>query len=117
VALMLSAAARARAPPFLRTLGLTRSQAVGLMVVEQVPGVVVALVAGVGLGIAVAALSEPGLDLKAFTGATIPVVLRVDWPAVILIGLGLAAVVAVAVALTALLNRRRNLGTALRVGE
>jgi putative ABC transport system permease protein len=88
-----------------------------LMVVEQVPGVVVALVAGVGLGIAVAALIEPGLDLKAFTGATIPVVLRVDWPAVILIGLGLAAVVAVAVALTALLNRRRNLGTALRVGE
>jgi putative ABC transport system permease protein len=117
VALTLSAAARARDLAFLRTLGLTRSQAVGLMVVEQVPGVVVALVAGVGLGIAVAALIEPGLDLKAFTGATIPVVLRVDWPAVILIGLGLAAVVAVAVALTALLNRRRNLGTALRVGE
>ena len=117
VALTLSAAARARDLAFLRTLGLSGRQAVGLMVIEQVPGLVVALLAGTALGIAVATLVEPGLDLKAFTGATIPVVLRVDWAAVILIGLGLALVVAVAVAITAAFARRRNLGSALRVGE
>ncbi|HEX5395744.1 MAG TPA: FtsX-like permease family protein, partial [Candidatus Limnocylindria bacterium] len=117
VALTLSAAARARDLAFLRTLGLSRRQAVGLMVLEQVPGVVVALLAGVGLGIAVAALIEPGLDLKAFTGATVPVVMRIDPTSVALIGLGLALVVAAAVVVAAALGRRRNLGSALRVGE
>ncbi len=117
VALTISAAARARDLAFLRTLGLSRAQAVMLMIVEQVPSVVVALAGGIGLGIAVAYLIEPGLDLKAFTGALIPVVLHVDWSAVLLIALGVAVVVAIAVAVTAVLSRRRNLGSALRVGE
>lgn len=117
IALTLTAVARARDLAYLRTLGLSARQSLGLIVVEQVPGVIVALVAGAALGIGVAALIQPGLGLQAFTGATIPVVLWVDWPGVALIGLGLALVVAVAVVVTALLGRRRNLGRAIRAGD
>jgi len=117
VALVLTAAARARDLAFLRTLGLGRGQGLGVLVVEQVPAVLVAVLSGIGLGIAVAFLIAPGLDLRAFTGATTAAVLRIDWNAVALIGLAVVVVVAVAVGATAVASRRRNLGSALRVGE
>jgi putative ABC transport system permease protein len=117
VALVLTAAARARDLAFLRTLGLSSGQGLGILVLEQVPAVLVAVVAGIALGIGVAALVQPGLDLAAFTGATTPVVLHVDPVSVAVIAATVAGVVALAVASTAVVSRRRNLGSALRVGE
>lgn len=117
VALVLTAAARARDLAFLRTLGLGRGQGLGVVVLEQVPVVLVAVLAGVGLGIGVAFLIAPGLDLRAFTGASTAPALGIDWSAVVIIGLTVVGVVALAVAVTAVVSRRRNLGSALRVGE
>lgn len=117
VALTLTAASRARDLAFLRTLGLSAPQSIGLTVVEYVPPLVLALVAGTALGIGVTYLIAPGLDLQAFAGRTIPVVLLVDWLAVGLLGLGIAILVALAVLLTTWVARRANLGRALRVGD
>jgi putative ABC transport system permease protein len=117
VALVLTGHERLRDLAYLRTMGLTRQQALGLTVVEQFPQVVLALAAGIVLGIGVARLIEPGLDLTAFTGPGMPVELRVDWLSVTLVALGVIVVVAGAIALTAAIARRASLGQALRLGE
>jgi putative ABC transport system permease protein len=117
VALILTAAARSRDLTFLRTLGLSRRQSIGLSVVEHLPSVVLAVLVGIGLGVGLAVLLEPGLDLQAFAGRTIPVALTVDWRAVALLALGLAGVVAVAVLATAAIGRRMSIARALRLGD
>jgi putative ABC transport system permease protein len=117
IALILTAAARARDLTFLRTLGLTGRQSIGLTVVEHLPSVLLAALVGIGLGIGLAVLLEPGLDLSAFAGQTIPVSLNVDWVAVALLALALAGVVTVAVLVTAALARRMSVTRALRLGD
>ncbi|HEX5164467.1 MAG TPA: FtsX-like permease family protein [Thermomicrobiales bacterium] len=117
IALTITAHARARDLAFLRTMGLSREQAIGLTIVEQLPLVVLALVAGTLLGVAVARLIEPGVDLQAFTGEGLPVELRINWVNIGLLGLGLVATVAIAVAVTSSLARRASLGQALRLGD
>ncbi|HET8586284.1 MAG TPA: FtsX-like permease family protein, partial [Candidatus Limnocylindria bacterium] len=117
VALILTAAARSRDLTFLRTLGLSGRQSIGLTVMEHLPSVLLAMLVGIGLGIGLAVLLEPGLDLRAFAGQTIPVSLSVDWVAVALLALGLAGVVTVAVLATAALARRMSVTRALRLGD
>lgn len=117
VALTITANARARDLAFLRTMGLSREQAIGLTVVEQLPLVVLALVAGTVLGVAVTRLVEPGVDLQAFTGEGLPVELRYNWVNIGLLGLGLVLTVAVAIAVTSAISRRASLGQALRLGD
>jgi putative ABC transport system permease protein len=113
---VLSAARRARDLAYLRTLGITPSQAAGLAFVEHAPAVVLALVPGVALGVAVAILCEPGLGLATFVGAS-GVPLYVDWPALAVIVAALVIVMVGAVALGTWLARRARLIDALRIGE
>ncbi len=115
-ALVLSAARRTRDLAYLRTLGVSARQALALTVIEQAAPVLLAIVPGVALGIGVAILCEPGLGLATFVG-TSGVPLSVDWGAIGLIGLALAAVVAAAVILGTWLSRRARLADALRVGD
>jgi putative ABC transport system permease protein len=117
IALTITASARARDLAFLRTLGLSREQAIGLTVVEQLPLVILALLAGTALGVAVARLIEPGVDLQAFTGEGLPVELRYSWLNIGLLGLGLVLTVAAAIAVTSALSQRASLGQALRLGD
>jgi putative ABC transport system permease protein len=114
--MVLSAAGRTRDLAYLRTLGVTARQALGLTVMEHGPPVVLALVPGVALGVAIAVLVEPGLKLSTFVGIS-GVPLYVDWPAMAAMAGALIAVVALSVALGTWLARRARPTDALRIGE
>ena len=113
----LEAQRRSREIAFLRTLGLTDRQVSQLTVIEQGAPVIIALVAGVALGLGLAWLVEPGLDLSAFSGTAVAVGLELDWPRIVVIALGIVAVVAAAVAGSSWVARRLDVGQALRIGE
>ena len=115
-AMVLSAAGRTRDLAYLRTLGVTARQALGLTVMEHGPPVVLALIPGVVLGIAIAILVEPGLGLATFVGIG-GVPLAVDWLSIVLLVAGLAAVVAVSIGAGTWLSRRARPADALRMGE
>jgi putative ABC transport system permease protein len=117
VALALTARARARDLAFLRTLGLSERQVLGLVVVEQAPPVAVALGVGLVLGVAIARLVEPGLDLTAFTGPGVPIELVIDTSTLVLISASIVAVVTAAIAVVTIAAQRANLGSALRLGD
>jgi len=117
VAMALTARSRARDLAYLRTLGLSDSQVRGLIVVEQGPPVLVALVVGIALGIAIVRLIEPGIDLTAFTGPGIPVPIEVDYGAIATLAIVLIIVVGVAIAVVSQVARRANLGRSLRLGD
>lgn len=117
VGLALTGRARARDLGYLRTLGLSSRQVVGLTAVEQAPPVILALAAGVALGVGVMRLIEPGVDFTAFTGPSVPVSLVIDWWTVALLCTGLVVIVAAAVAVVGVLAERMNLGGVLRLGE
>ena len=117
IALALTARARARDLAFLRTLGLSEAQSIGLVAVELGPPIAVALVVGVAMGVGIARLIKPGLDLTAFTGQGVAVPLRIDWATVIVLAIGLIVIVSAAVWAVGAAARRANLGAALRLGD
>lgn len=117
VALVLTARERSRDLGYLRTLGLDSRQALGMTLTETIPGVLLACGLGVPLGIAIARLAEPGLDLRAFVGPDVPIAVLVDRPTAIAVAAGLALVALLSVAVFSLLARRIQLGEVLRVGE
>ena len=116
-ALALSAARRSQDLAFLRTLGVTARQAVGITVIEHGIPVVVALIPGIATGIIVAGLLESSLGLDAFVGGPAPYRVHVDWAAIALVGAGLLVVVAVAIGTSTWLARRARAIEALRVGD
>ena len=113
----LDARRRARELAFLRTLGLSERQLVGLTVVEHAPPVLVAVAMGVGLGLVVAWLLEPGLGLAVFIGPQAPVTLQVDWASVAAVIGAVIAVVIVAIGSSSWVARRSSPTDALRMGE
>ncbi len=113
----LDAQRRARELGFLRTLGLTDRQLVGLTVVEHAPPVVLALGIGVALGLGVAWLLEPGLELAIFIDPAAPVVLSVDWPSIGAVVVAVVVVVAAAVGASSWAAHRLNPAEALRMGD
>jgi putative ABC transport system permease protein len=113
----LDAQRRARELAFLRTLGLTERQLVGLTVVEHAPPVVVALLVGVALGLGVAWLLAPGLRLAVFIDPGAPVALEVDWAAVAAVVIVIVLVVAAAIGGSSWLAGRLDPSRALRVGD
>jgi putative ABC transport system permease protein len=117
VALTLSAARRTRDLAFLKTLGLSARQSLGLTVVEHGPPVLLALIPGVALGIGVAFLLGPGLGLSSFVGSEVAVTLRVDWPALAAVSIGLVLVVTLAIAFSTWISRRARAVDALRIGD
>ena len=115
-AMVLSAAGRTRDLAYLRTLGVTGRQALGLTVMEHGPPVILALIPGVALGIAIAILIEPGLGLATFVGLP-GVPLSIDWVALGIMAAALVSVVGVAVIAGTWLARRGRPTDALRMGE
>lgn len=115
-ALALAGSARAVEVAHLRTLGLSRREGIGLVVVEHGPTVVLAFVAGILLGVGLFVVLRPGLGLDVLVGSEldVPVIIAADRLA--LVGLAIVAIVAVAILLAAALQRRAAPVAALRRG-
>ncbi|SCF38632.1 putative ABC transport system permease protein [Micromonospora matsumotoense] len=118
IAFTVLAGARARGEVLsrLRTLGLSRRQWRGLLLVELAPLVGVSVLTGALVGVLLPVLLTPLLGLAAFTSGT-PV--RVGFaPGLVAATVGLGAVaLGFAMAVEALNNRRMRLGEVLRLGE
>ncbi len=115
-AVLAGARARGQVLSRLRTMGLSARQGRRLLVVELVPAVGVAVLAGGLVGVLLPAALRPALGLDAFTGGVATRTL-VD-PALVGGALALVALaLAVAVLAENVINRRLRLGTALRLGE
>jgi putative ABC transport system permease protein len=97
-------------------MGLSAGQGRRLLVLELVPMIGVAVLAGGLAGIALPALLGPALGLSGFTAG---VSARTHLDPLLAGGVLIAAVLAVAAALTVetVLNRRLRLGVVLRLGE
>jgi putative ABC transport system permease protein len=115
-ALTLTASRRSQDLAFLRTLGLSARQALGLTMLEQGPPVLLALVPGVALGIWIAVLLATGLGLSAFSGAQGETPILVNWREIALIGGSLVIMVTIAGAASTWLARRAQAVDALRLG-
>ncbi len=115
-AVFISTAGGTRDLAYLRVLGVSARQALGLTSVENAPPVLLALIPGVLLGIGVAVAIEPGLGLADFVGAS-GVPLFVDWPTLGLVVVALAAVVIVAIGAGTWLARRERLVSTLRIED
>jgi len=111
--LVVDAPARGRAVSLLRTMGLSVRQARTLLLIELLPLVGVAVLAGAAVGIALPMLLAPALGLDAFT-AGVPMKFDLD-PATAALLAGLCGgLVIVGVLTEAAANRRLGLGTVLR---
>ncbi|MGC3860423.1 FtsX-like permease family protein [Micromonospora chersina] len=100
----------------LRTMGLSRRQWRGLLLVELTPLVLVSVLTGAVVGALLPVLLTPVLGLPAFTGG-MAVRARFE-PGLVAAVLGLAVLaLGFAVAVEALNNRRMRLGEVLRLGE
>lgn len=108
---------RGRSLSLLRTLGMGTGLGWWLALAELLPVVVASLIGGTGAGAGMLVLLEPSLGLRVLTGG------ESDPPTAIspglIIGLVLAAIVLLAVAIVAemLAYRRNQLSEVLRVGE
>lgn len=117
LALTLTARARSRDLAYLRTLGLSERQVLGLTAVELGPGALIATIAGAALGIVTAHLVAPGVELSAFTGASAPAGLVVDpLTTAMLAGVVLLTTAVAALAVTAR-TRRTDISKTLRMGD
>ncbi|MGV9314157.1 FtsX-like permease family protein [Streptomyces sp. NPDC003691] len=108
----------------LRTMGLTRRQGRRLLVLENLPGSVLAGAGGVLVGWAVVLVLSPGIDLSRLAHASggtavdrVPVQLTVDVWSLLLPGAGVVVLAAGVAAVQAWLTTRRSSTTELRVGD
>ncbi|NUS13859.1 MAG: hypothetical protein HOY69_21040, partial [Streptomyces sp.] len=72
---------------------------------------------GVALGLLRPGILGPALTLREFTGGPTAPALHTDYALTAGLGVGLAALVAAAVAIETWAGRRRGLGAVLRLGE
>jgi hypothetical protein len=116
-ALALTADERRRDIGYLRTMGASRDQALGLTLIEQIPSALLAGVIGVGFGALLTWLIAPGLDIASLYPPEEQVVIGVNW--LLAIGQAIALIlVAVGAALVfAWIARRSDLSDVLRAGE
>jgi putative ABC transport system permease protein len=117
LALVVGADNRARAIAYLRTLGLSRRQARGLVVLEVGPLVAAAMLGGLVLGMILPHVVGPAVDFRPYTGGEKVSSYPLDLVALGVIFGGLAVLAAAAILVDAALGRRRRLGAALRVGD
>lgn len=115
-ALVMAGAGQADEVAHLRTLGLTRRQASGLLVAEHGPVVVAAIAIGLVLGLGLFVLLQPGLGLAAIIGSGVPVPLAVAPGQLAAVVAGLVTIVIVGIGLGAALQRRADAATAVRRG-
>ncbi|NJD28397.1 MAG: hypothetical protein FIA92_08875 [Chloroflexi bacterium] len=116
-ATVLSAERRTRDIAYLRPMGFSTRQALGLAFAEHAPALLLALVPGIALGIAVAILCLPGLGLAAFVGPGADVSLFVEAAVLVLLGGAMVVAMALAVVGGTWLSGRVRLTDALRYGE
>ncbi|GAB4081026.1 ABC transporter permease [Modestobacter muralis] len=113
------APARGRALATLRTLGLTSRQARRISLGELLPPVLLAALAGTGLGTGVAALVRAPLELQLLTGGAAAPALAVPGAALLglalLVTVPLAALVGAVAGVESSARRRERLGEVLRV--
>jgi putative ABC transport system permease protein len=114
---LLHAQRHAREAAFLRTLGVSGRQVLGLTVIEQGVPLVIALMLGIALGVGLASLLQPGIDLASFSSPDATVALAVDPISIAAVAGTIAIVVVLAIALSTWLARRLDIGRALRIGE
>ncbi|MFI6294346.1 hypothetical protein ACIBEJ_22340 [Nonomuraea sp. NPDC050790] len=117
VTLVISAAERASALSFLRTLGLSARQAQGLTVLEISPMIVLTSLAGLALGLVLPTALGPGVDLSAYTGDLDVQSYDLDLLTPTLLAAGLTGVAVLGAYAHTAISRRRSLGSVLRVGE
>ena len=115
-ALALSGAARALETAHLRVFGLSRRQEVGLVVGEHLPNVVLALLAGLLLGMGIFVVLRPGLGLNEVVGSALEIPLSVEPLHLALLAAGIAVVVGGAIGVAAVLQRTAGLAAAVRRG-
>ena len=118
VALMVLITARSRTHELalVRTMGGSSRDAVGLTAVELAPFVVIAVLLGIGLGVATPYLISSGLDLAFFTGGESNPI-AVSWREAAALAAGVAALVCASVLLVGERARRARLDRVLRIGE
>jgi putative ABC transport system permease protein len=104
--LALAGVARSVETAHLRTLGLTRRQALALVLAEHGPTTIAGFVLGGVLGVLLFALLLPGLGLASLIGAPVEVPIVPDAGPLLLILVGMIVVVAVGLLLGAMLQRR-----------
>jgi putative ABC transport system permease protein len=93
-----------RAVTLARLTVMGHARATGLVLLETLPAVVLAIAAGAACALALPPLVGSALDLSVFTGSGASVALRPDW-----VSLGLPAVTALAIAVAALATEARRL--------
>jgi putative ABC transport system permease protein len=104
-ALALAGASRAVEVAHLRTLGLTRREALGLVIVEHGPTIVVAFAAGVALGLFLFAVLRDALGLASLVGAPIVVDVGIDPVQLGIVLFAIVIIVALGIGLGAALQR------------
>lgn len=115
-AVVMSGAVRTRDLAYLRTLGVSSRQSLGLTAVEHGPPVLLALIPGIILGVAVAMIVEPSLGLTDFVDGQ-EVGLAIDWTTLFLVVVALSAVAVAAIASGAWLADRAGSASALRIED
>lgn len=113
---VLTAAARLRDIAYLRALGLSQQQGLGLTAVELGPPAGAAVVLGIIVGVAAVYATAPGLDLQSLSGGG-QVGVRFDPLAPILLVVGLGLVLAAALASLGVAERRMSFTRILRIGD
>lgn len=113
---LIAARSRARDLALVRTMGGSQREGVLLAAVELAPFVVTALALGIGLGIAIPYLVEPGLDLAFYTGSAVNPI-SIPWLPPAAFAVGVIALAVVAVFIAGARMRRARLDQVLRIGE
>ncbi|PTA42857.1 FtsX-like permease family protein [Micromonospora sp. RP3T] len=115
-AVLAGARSRGQVLSRLRTMGLSRQQWRGLLLVELTPLVLVSVLTGAVVGALLPLLLTPVLGLPAFTGG---VTVRPAFEPGLVAGVSALALLALGFAITveAVNNRRMRLGEVLRLGE
>jgi hypothetical protein len=116
-ALALTSEERRRDIGYLRTMGGTSRQALGLTLIEQIPSALIAGVVGVGFGGLLTWLIAPGLDIGSLYPPEEHVVVGINWVLASAQAVGLLLVALFAAFGFAWIARRSRLTDVLRAGE
>lgn len=115
-ALALAGTAQAVEVAHLRTMGMTRREAFGLVVVEHGPMIVIGFIAGLAFGSALFRVVQPGLGLDTLVGSDLEIPVSLGLDQLLAIGLFVVAVAAAGIGLGAFLQRRAIPASAIRRG-
>lgn len=106
LSLVIAAPATARLLALLRTLGLGRAQSRGVGAWEIAPVAIVGTIAGCAVGLLIPLLVLPGVDLRPFTGGTLPPAITADPGLLAAVAAAFIVVVALATAIVMVTTRR-----------